>query len=731
MFPGAEVKSLPKLPDLALTPLVKQHQKDKERIQSETSPPTEEKQDDKGNVEVTKGRTRNTSISLSKFEFNMKVDPTMPEHGSHKTRNISVCSATSTEEADIHVEPIVPLPDKVDVPTGEEQDQVLFENRVKLFVFHRESKQWKERGLGKVRILQNLNNYRIRLVMRREQVFKVCLNHFITEAIHFNFKENSDKVLVWAATDFSDPDKPNGEMLQFAMKLKSAETAINFLNTVQDGNEAFSAKRLLDPVSILEDKSEINTSVQDASNASQQSENGNTSVHKSPVKSTKPAFSFANVATPFGNKSKPLFSDIVFGTPKTQPAAPATKFTFDASSISFNFGSTSTPATSAPAFQIAPAVMQKPAASKSLFGVVQPSTGNSDASQQKEQNTMFGQHSSNFQFGMATAGNDQNGVETNVGENEIEKNEKDSKPVELVKTDTNDVEEKDSEIDDDVIFVWEAVPTQSQLERSRKLQLPPCFFMYEDNTDLEDVDSEEEDAILEYMRLRDDPENEITDEEYRKSLSLREDTPPPEIAESDKEESPSLEENEGEQEREEEEQKSENQELKEQSQIGGNLFGNYTKPDFSFASMASAVDNKNAFGARKDAAFTVTAAQSMLFTGASQSPDADPEAFNPDYKPVVAELPPLIEMKTGEEGEEILFKERCKMFRFDNSISNWKERGLGELKVLFHKEMNLHRVVMRREQVLKVCANHLITKDMNLLPNSDKSWMYVANNKSG
>uniref|UniRef100_H2XM76 RanBD1 domain-containing protein n=1 Tax=Ciona intestinalis TaxID=7719 RepID=H2XM76_CIOIN len=187
-------------------------------------PPTDDKQADKENVEVTRdtytgsrfymytllsniinfktGRTRNTSISLSKFEFNMKVDPTMPEHGSHKTRNIH-----STEEADIHVEPIVPLPDKVDVPTGEEQDQVLFENRVKLFVFHRESKQWKERGLGRVRILQNLNNYRIRLVMRREQVFKVCLNHFITEAIHFNFKENSDKVLVWAATDFSDPDK--------------------------------------------------------------------------------------------------------------------------------------------------------------------------------------------------------------------------------------------------------------------------------------------------------------------------------------------------------------------------------------------------------------------------------------------------------------------------------------------------------------------------------------------
>ena len=37
---------------------------------------------------------------------------------------------------------------------------------------------------------------------------------------------------------------------------------------------------------------------------------------------------------------------------------------------------------------------------------------------------------------------------------------------------------------------------------------------------------------------------------------------------------------------------------------------------------------------------------------------------------------------SGEEGEEVLFCERSKLFRFDKDTKEWKERGLGDLKIL-------------------------------------------------
>ena len=37
---------------------------------------------------------------------------------------------------------------------------------------------------------------------------------------------------------------------------------------------------------------------------------------------------------------------------------------------------------------------------------------------------------------------------------------------------------------------------------------------------------------------------------------------------------------------------------------------------------------------------------------------------------------------SGEEGEEVLFCERSKLFRFDKDTKEWKERGIGDLKIL-------------------------------------------------
>ncbi|CAO1613016.1 unnamed protein product [Sympodiomycopsis kandeliae] len=82
--------------------------------------------------------------------------------------------------------------------------------------------------------------------------------------------------------------------------------------------------------------------------------------------------------------------------------------------------------------------------------------------------------------------------------------------------------------------------------------------------------------------------------------------------------------------------------------------------------------------------------------------------------------------KTHEEDEEVTFKMRAKLFRFESESSEWKERGTGDVRLLKHKESSKTRLVMRRDKTLKVCANHYVLPSLKLSPNvgSERSWVY-------
>lgn len=51
---------------------------------------------------------------------------------------------------------------------------------------------------------------------------------------------------------------------------------------------------------------------------------------------------------------------------------------------------------------------------------------------------------------------------------------------------------------------------------------------------------------------------------------------------------------------------------------------------------------------------------------------------------------------------------RAKLFRYDSTADppEWKERGVGDVKILKNKLQNTCRVLMRRDKTLKICANH-------------------------
>lgn len=137
------------------------------------------------------------------------------------------------EDDHIHFEPVIELPSVVDIATGEEEDEVLFQHRAKLFRFV--NGEWKERGLGDIKISKNKESGKVRLLMRREQILKICLNHYLSKELELKPKPNADgKAWIWFAIDFSDNEP---EMQQLAIRFKNQEIAANFKKTFDDAKD--------------------------------------------------------------------------------------------------------------------------------------------------------------------------------------------------------------------------------------------------------------------------------------------------------------------------------------------------------------------------------------------------------------------------------------------------------------------------------------------------------------
>jgi len=115
--------------------------------------------------------------------------------------------------------------------------------------------------------------------------------------------------------------------------------------------------------------------------------------------------------------------------------------------------------------------------------------------------------------------------------------------------------------------------------------------------------------------------------------------------------------------------------------------------------------------------------------GGAEESTTNVEAEDPqlNFEPVI-KLQAGVEVKTHEEDEEVLFKIRAKLFRFDSKENQWKERGTGDVKFLKHNETKKVRLLMRREKTLKVCANHYVSPGLKLEENvgSDRSWVWTT-----
>ena len=94
-----------------------------------------------------------------------------------------------------------------------------------------------------------------------------------------------------------------------------------------------------------------------------------------------------------------------------------------------------------------------------------------------------------------------------------------------------------------------------------------------------------------------------------------------------------------------------------------------------------------------------------------------------------------VDVVNGEEDEAIMFQIRAKLFVFGETMldkgtgnKTWRERGVGDVKLLKHKEFGKIRLLMRQDKTMKVIVNHVVDPRITLEPNagSDKSWVWSA-----
>lgn len=179
----------------------------------------------------------NTSSPFKNIFSSQQLASTPSSNSNNTTQDKDVSNklnnSDTVEEFEPNVEfkPVVPLPALVDQKTGEEDENILFEHRAKLLRFDAATKEWKERGLGNIKLLVHKdNNQKVRLLMRREQIMKVCCNHALTKEMSFQKMPNIDKAVTWCAKDFSE-----GELVAetFCLRFKTVQTCDDFIEAVK------------------------------------------------------------------------------------------------------------------------------------------------------------------------------------------------------------------------------------------------------------------------------------------------------------------------------------------------------------------------------------------------------------------------------------------------------------------------------------------------------------------
>jgi E3 SUMO-protein ligase RanBP2 len=611
------------------------------------------------------------------FIFKKKSPTKLKSPG--KSRNDSVnsegCDETvddneyhEEEENQTYFTPVIPLPDKIEIKTGEENEKILYSHRAKLFRFT--DKEWKERGLGDVKILQHNETAKLRMVMRREQIHKICLNFFLTTDIEF--KRKDDQSWTFGANDFSEGEY---ELRSFAIRFKSKDICDEFKKAI---DSALTMKHAESNVN--ESNSEIIKKLMLPENFFSYENSENCSgclgcksdeyIYNTEIKSN------IHETDEF---SLPLFSPSIIKRNKSRGASQDKKVSFKIAEIKENVKATQffdknidqddgeisntnekqKPEVVANIFtKFNNQTQDVYGDHKNMFSTVTSST--SVFSSSLNTGTTVGLDSKTNEktciFGSKTNfGNTTNGSSIFSGGNK-ENNEK----LSFANT---------------PIFGANIFGTAHSGHKGGATNI---FGTSSSNFSFADAAKELEDK----SKI---PSNEP---EFLKNVSNIGGFAELAASSSTEDRLFNVQKNNG----------------------TGQFFGLTVKDDFFSKNLSKQNTSTDE-------------------TSHNDDENVQDDNYDPHYDPIIS-LPEEVKVCTGEEDEEKLFGERAKLFRYDMNTKEWKERGVGEMKILHHLDNKTFRMILRREQIFKLVLNQLITSDLHIssMENSPKAFCWVGMN---
>lgn len=558
-------------------------------------------------------------------------------------------------EPQVDFKPVCPLPELVKVVTGEEDEKVIFEERCKLYRYSDESKEWKERGTGVMKVLENASTKKCRIVMRREQVYKVCANHQLLPGMTVQPMSRQEKAMVWYCEDFSEEE---GTHEKLSARFSSSEVANKFKEVFENAVKSAEKASPLKPAQ--DDKKELdkasNDDVKDKKTGDDKDEKAAAAAPKAygeQFKLQPGQWECPECYSRTDAEKCPCCGACKGGTKAPEPVA---RSVLPASSIplggapaggqKFTFG-----LSAAAAAKDSPAASSSNTPKSSLFGASLVGSATTPSG-----GLTFGTKPSIF--GGAVSKPSGEGTPSLPAFSFAKKPDSASTPTSTTTTTASTP----------VTFSFKQAG--STTPGAGGSVFGSKLFGGSGTTPSE---------------KKEEPKKEGTDSGAQQKGDQK-------------------------------------------------VFGSGFSGSLSFASVAKASSGSifDPVNIQKAKAEFDAQAKSKPFTepkdksaasdakGKGDSGDGEGEGgadeeYEPDvhFAPVIP-LPDLVDVVTGEEEEQVMFTARAKLFRFIKETKENKERGVGDLKILRNPKTNAYRVVMRREQVHKVCANFAILPTIEL-----------------